>query len=98
LITGSSSNDAENGSFPRHGQGGCVFDAAFLWENHSAISKPPNAMLMRKDMIAAFHDNAFGIDVDVRPSFTPSLTSITSIMTHMATLLLTIPNMLLRRL
>jgi len=55
-------------------------------------------MLMRKDMIAAFHDNAFGIDVDVRPSFTPSLTSITSIMTHMATLLLTIPNMLLRRL
>jgi hypothetical protein len=26
-------------------------------------------MLMRKDLIAAFHDNAFGIDVDVRPSF-----------------------------
>ena len=40
------------------------------WENHSATSKPSNAMLMRKDLIAAFHDNAFGIDVDVCPSFT----------------------------
>jgi len=41
------------------------------WGNHSAISKSFNAMLMRKDLIAAFHNNAFGIDVDVRPSFTP---------------------------
>ena len=40
------------------------------WDNHSGISKPSNAMLMRKDLLAAFHDNAFGIDVDVRPNFT----------------------------
>jgi len=31
-------------------------------------------MLMRKDLIAAFHDNAFGIDVDVCPGFTPCST------------------------
>ena len=27
---------------------------------------PSNAMLMQRDLISAFHDNAFGVDVDVR--------------------------------
>jgi len=65
LITGSSSNDAEIGV-------SWIFPPAWAqWLTHphysedpSAISNPSNAMLMRKDLIAAFHDNAFGIDVD----------------------------------
>ena len=43
--------------------------------NPVAISIPSNAMLMRKDLIDLFHNNAFSIDVDVRPYFTPSSTS-----------------------
>ncbi|PPQ69455.1 hypothetical protein CVT26_002865 [Gymnopilus dilepis] len=32
--------------------------------NHQALVVPSNAMLMQRDLIPAFHDNAFGIDVD----------------------------------
>jgi len=34
-------------------------------ENCSAMSNASNAMSMRKDLIAAFHDNAFGIDLKI---------------------------------
>ncbi|PPQ69453.1 hypothetical protein CVT26_002863 [Gymnopilus dilepis] len=33
-------------------------------ENHEGLRVPSNAMLMQKSLISAFHDNAFGIDVD----------------------------------
>ncbi|KDR65934.1 hypothetical protein GALMADRAFT_1215061 [Galerina marginata CBS 339.88] len=67
LITGSRSNDTEISVT-------WIIPPAWVdWVCMQPFFRPfipSNAILMRNDLIDAFHDNAFGIDVDVRISLT----------------------------
>ncbi|KIM47243.1 hypothetical protein M413DRAFT_23471 [Hebeloma cylindrosporum] len=63
LITGSSSNVTEisvSWIFPPAWAQRVQLTDDQHYGQHSAISNPSNAMLVRKDLIAASHDNAFG--------------------------------------